>query len=239
MSRTRLPALKPVTRFPRDRWMVAYADMITLLFACFVSLYATRLTFIAPTTEARAGRLPGADLSRTDGGRVPLPATGAGVDAGLWQALQHVVARAADLGALELSADTRGVVISLPEAGSFPVGNADMSPAAERVILDLASVLRSVPNAVRIEGHTDDVPVHTASFTSNWDLSTARATRVVQFFIARGGLVPLRLSAAGYGEFRPRTSNDSPEGRARNRRVDIVILSPATESAQEPSIRPR
>ena len=79
-------------------------------------------------------------------------------------------------------------------------------------------------NQIRIEGHTDDVPIHSARFASNWELSTARATAVVQWLIEREGMTPSRLSAAGYGEFHPRVPNDSTEARARNRRVDVVIL---------------
>ena len=87
----------------------------------------------------------------------------------------------------------------------------------------LAGSLRKLPDAVLIEGHTDDVPIHTVRFASNWELSTARATAVVQWLIERGGVEALRLSAAGYGEFHPRVPNESAQARARNRRVDVVI----------------
>jgi chemotaxis protein MotB len=106
-------------------------------------------------------------------------------------------------------------------------------------MLDLAAQLRTVPNVIRVEGHTDDVPIHTPQFNSNWELSTARATTVVQFLIDAGRLDPTRLSAAGYAEYRPRLPNDSPESRARNRRVDIVVLDPATAGREEPQEAPQ
>jgi chemotaxis protein MotB len=93
--------------------------------------------------------------------------------------------------------------------------------------------LNRFPNAVRVEGHTDDVPIHNLRFQSNWDLSAARASRVVEFLIARG-LTPVRLSATGYGEFHPRVPNASRDARASNRRIDLVILNAATTTAEEP-----
>ncbi len=86
---------------------------------------------------------------------------------------------------------------------------------------------------MRVEGHTDDVPIHTARFASNWELSTARATIVVAYFV-ESGVWPTRLSAAGYAEFHPRQPNDSDASRARNRRVDVVVLNPGTVEREEP-----
>ncbi len=96
-------------------------------------------------------------------------------------------------------------------------------------------VLTTLPNAVRVEGHTDDTPIKTTRFASNWDLSTARATRVVAYFIVNTGIAPNRLSAAGYSEYHPRAVNSTVDGRARNRRVDIVILNASTATAEEPA----
>jgi chemotaxis protein MotB len=125
-----------------------------------------------------------------------------------------------------LSSSDRGLVISVPEAGSFPAGQADLSAAARLVMLTLAADLRDRPNAIRVEGHTDDVPIRTARYRSNWELSTARATSVVQFLIEEGQFSPDRLVAAGYSQYRPKVPNDSPDSRARNRRVDLVVLQP-------------
>jgi chemotaxis protein MotB len=101
-------------------------------------------------------------------------------------------------------------------------------------MMKVADTVRDLPNVIRVEGHTDDVPIHTTQFASNWELSTARATRVVQLLIEQGGLPADRLSAAGYGEYHPRVGNDSAANRARNRRVDIVIVDALTAEREEP-----
>ncbi|MEZ5284168.1 MAG: OmpA family protein [Vicinamibacterales bacterium] len=141
----------------------------------------------------------------------------------------------ADLAAsrLELTEDRRGLVLAIPEAYAFETGRADLSGGAASLMGRVAGVLKTLPNAVRVEGHTDNTPIHTARFTSNWDLSTARATEVVAFFVG-AGLSPDRLQAAGYSEYHPRAGNDTADGRARNRRVDIVILNEATRASEEP-----
>lgn len=140
---------------------------------------------------------------------------------------------------LRLTSDRRGLVLSIPEAGAFPVGSDDISIAAHDLIARIARALRHLPNAVRVEGHTDGTPIRTPRFASNWDLSTARATSVVRFLIERGGIAPERLSAAGYAEFHPIADNDDLASRFRNRRVDIVILNGATQSAEEPATERR
>ena len=137
-------------------------------------------------------------------------------------------------GQVGLEVDPRGLVVSIREAGTFGVGSADLSDAARSVLGEVADALADVDHPVRIEGHTDDVPIRTAKYKSNWELSTARATNVVSFFVEDRGLPPSRFSAAGYGEFRPRAANTTGANRAANRRVDIVILNDATRSAEEP-----
>lgn len=190
-----------------DRWLFGYADVVTLLFACFAALYAAQVS----ATKAAA---PNPSLQHR-----PAP--------DLTPALQSIVSRHADVR-LELSPNASGLVISVPETGSFAAGRADLSPAAERVLTDLAATLRTQPHLLRIEGHSDDVPIRNAVFESNWSLSSARATRVVRLLIEQGGIAPERLSAAAYAEYRPKVANDSPSARARNRRVDIVVVGAGT-----------
>jgi chemotaxis protein MotB len=96
----------------------------------------------------------------------------------------------------------------------------------------LAAVLKQRPENLRIEGHTDNIPIHTARFASNWELSTTRATELIQLLILKYGIPPSHLSAAGYGEFHPVASNDSADGRAQNRRLDVVILAPFQPETQ-------
>jgi chemotaxis protein MotB len=139
-----------------------------------------------------------------------------------------------EAGQIQLVDDRRGLVVEVPEAGAFDVGSERLSGYAELVMRRVAGAVADLPNALRVEGHTDDTPIRTARFGSNWELSTARATRVVEFFIRSGNLAADRLSAAGYSQYRPRAANDTAVGRARNRRVDIVILNAATERAEEP-----
>jgi chemotaxis protein MotB len=239
MTRRRVISVSPhALRASGDRWLFGYADIVTLLFACFASLYAAKLAAPvtadaalkadAPTASAPAVVAPGATATP------PAPIVAAPPEPSpLERALESVLGRDGNLPGVEVATSVRGLVISLPEAGSFPAGRAELSDAARSVMLDMADQLRPLPNQIRVEGHTDDVPIHTAQFGSNWELSTARATTVVQFLIEAGGVDASRLAAAGYAEYRPRLPNDSPDHRARNRRVDIVILDPSA-AGQEP-----
>jgi chemotaxis protein MotB len=118
-----------------------------------------------------------------------------------------------------------GFVISLRELGFFDSGDAKLLPGAEDKIKSIAAVLLRYGLDMRVEGHSDDVPIHNATFSSNWDLSTARAMAVAMMLIKESGVDPKRMSIAGYGEYHPVASNDTPEGRRANRRVDIVIVS--------------
>ena len=119
-----------------------------------------------------------------------------------------------------------GLVVSLKEMGFFDSGSASIRPESLGAITRLAAVLKVRPEDMRIEGHTDNVPIHTPRFASNWELSTSRATELIQLLIIRYGLLPGHLSAAGYSEFHPVATNDTAAGRAQNRRLDIVILTP-------------
>jgi chemotaxis protein MotB len=138
-------------------------------------------------------------------------------------------------GTVEIGVDARGLVVSIREAGSFASGSAELSDSVRTLLADVAAPLSELPHPVRIEGHTDDTPIRTSRFRSNWELSTARATQVIAYLQNDMGLAATRLSAAGYGEFHPRVPNTSPESRAENRRVDLIILNPATSAAEEPT----
>jgi chemotaxis protein MotB len=219
---------------------VSYADLVTLLLAFFTTLYAAssvdarklaplssslQTAFDAPAAAADAVvegdaqgdimLVPPVDiLPRQDA----MEALRRKLDAALEDA---IAARRVDV-----TQDARGLVVSMPDDAAFPIGSNDVSPAALDLIGRVAATVRELPNPVRIEGHTDDVPIRTPRYSSNWELSTARASSVVAHLITNVGIEPGRLSAAGYGEFHPRAANDSPVNRARNRRIDIVILEP-------------
>ena len=112
----------------------------------------------------------------------------------------------------------------------FPSGAGEFAPAAEPVLDRLAEVLKPFPNPIRVEGHTDDKPIRTAAFPSNWELSAARAASVVHQFM-RQGVDPLRLEIVGFGEFHPRQSNDTSDGRNANRRVVVLVLEEVSPGA--------
>lgn len=237
-----------------ERWLVSYADFITLLFAFFTMMYAmstvdaqkfrTLAHAMQAAFEARmpagAGRAGEGDPAQPNDGANGLLPAGAGFspDAGDTMAVleRDITARLGEAIALKqvtLQRDERGLVISIREAGSFQTGRADLSPDAVEVLNQIGSAVVSATNHLRVEGHTDDVPIRTERFASNWELSTTRATNVIAHLVATG-VAPRRLSAAGYGEFHPLVSNDSDADRATNRRVDIIILSEATAKREEP-----
>jgi chemotaxis protein MotB len=243
------PAANPhLVRASGDRWLFGYADVVTLLLACFASLYASTL---APATSAVAAgpasavetdattpagpttttaRAEDAFVDTPAGDAQPAtpaaPATIEPTSDSLEEDLRALFDAGAVPRGVELSATDRGLVLSVPEAGSFPAGQAELSAEARLMMRSLAAGLQDGRHLIRVEGHTDDVPVRGGRYRSNWELSTARATTVVEFLIEEGRLDPGRLSAAGYAEYHPRLDNGSPANRARNRRVDIVIFEP-------------
>jgi len=132
---------------------------------------------------------------------------------------------------IALRREPDGLVISLREVGFFESGSALMKSTSQAAFDRIAGMLRQRDCRLRIEGHTDNVPIHTAQFPSNWELSTSRATEIVRLLIVRNGFGPNRLSAAGYAEYHPLATNLTAEGRGTNRRVDIVILGHALPEA--------
>lgn len=230
-----------------DRWLVSYADFVTLLFAFFVVLYAT-----AQVDKQKALRLSDAirsafqELGVFENGTpiavsaaVPSVAqtppslqSSSAADATLRQPdlnairreLERALAPEIRQNDVALHMDTDGLVVSLREMGFFDSGSASIKAGAENAFGRVAGILREHGCFVRIEGHTDDVPIHTIQFASNWELSTARATTLVKSLIEQYGISADHLSAAGYAEFHPVASNDSARGRQLNRRVDVVIL---------------
>jgi chemotaxis protein MotB len=145
--------------------------------------------------------------------------------------LQPEIARRA----VALHRETEGLVISLREFGFFDSGSPTLKPSAMPALDRIASILAVRTYRLRLEGHTDNVPIHTSQMASNWELSTARATELVRLLIQHYGFAPERLSAAGYAEYHPIADNSTPQGRAQNRRVDIVILIEPNRRAASPA----
>lgn len=224
--------MTPRPSVSRDRWLVSYADFMTLLCAFFTTLYASALVG-AP--QAQTPPAPAVEVQVQVAPAVVPPPVIDPLDA-LRARLADALADEVAAGRLQLVDDRRGLVVEVPEAVAFAPGQADLSPAARQTMTRIGAAIADLPNAVRVEGHTDDVPIRTARFASNFELSTARATEVVALFVGDAAIAADRLSAAGYGEHRPRADNTTPDGRTRNRRVDIVILNLATEAAEEPAL---
>ncbi|MEW6320986.1 MAG: flagellar motor protein MotB [Acidobacteriota bacterium] len=231
-----------------ERWLVSYADFITLLFAFFTMMYAMSTVDAQKFRQVVRGMQVAFESQAFRDGRAavfdPEALAGPGDGEGpaqqnelddLQREMTERLSVAIGLNQVAVERDARGLVVSIREAGAFGVGSADLSAAAVGVLDQIGDVLASTGHAIRIEGHTDDVPINTARFQSNWELSTARATNVISFLAARRQLSARRMSAAGYAEFHPRVPNDSDANRARNRRVDIVVLDPAVARAEEPA----
>ena len=246
-----------------ERWLVSYADFITLLFAFFVVMYSTaqvdqrkvgRLALAIQVAFQELGVFPDSNTKVPLNITEPMPfdtvqaienakhnaelghisshpldelsasaeeANLTTLQAELQQALQHEI----KMHTVSLHRETEGLVISLREFGFFDSGSATLRPSALPAIDRIASILSIRTCRLRIEGHTDNVPIHTPQMASNWELSTARATELVRLLIVRYGFSPQRLSAAGYAEYHPISSNETAAGRAQNRRVDLVVLS--------------
>jgi len=248
-----------------ERWLVSYADFITLLFAFFVVLYSSsqvdkrKIGQLAMAIQVAFQRMAVFDNSNT---KVPLSTTepmpfqdvqavenvnrtqdmqrfiqpengelsGSVMPAELNDIkgeLEKALAPEIKRHVLELTPRHEGLVITLRELGFFESGSATLRRSSMDAIDRLAKVLGKRRESLRIEGHTDNVPIHRGQFASNWELSTARATELVKVFILTYKFSTDRLAAAGYAEYHPVDSNDTAEGRAHNRRVDIVVLNPA------------
>jgi len=242
-----------------ERWLVSYADFITLLFAFFVVLYASAQVDnkkIAQVSAAIEGGFQ--QLGAFSGGAVLLPSpaqkpgavpppsnvvdlahgTGAGgysPDVNLLRKqLEEALGEEIKKHEIEMRVTPEGLVVSLREVGFFNSGDAILLVDGQNTLTRIAGILNEKGFHIRVEGHTDNIPIHTSRFRSNWELSTARATEVVSLLIERHGFDPEQVSAAGYSQYRPIASNDTEDGRKSNRRVDLVVVAKATKTPAEP-----
>lgn len=249
-----------------ERWLVSYADFITLLFAFFVVMFSSSQVdkrkvgqialavqvafqqmgiFNSSNTQASLSTSEPMPFSKVqmvenavrteDLGRIvsvpkgaPAPLPGAVNPNKIQQDLEKVLAPELKRQEVGIKTTHDGLVISLREIGFFDSGSATLKPEAEPAVAKIAVILQERTEFIRIEGNTDDIPIHNGLFRSNWDLAAARATELVDLFISRYGITPSRLSVAGYAEFHPVAPNDTADGRAKNRRVDIVVLDQRT-----------
>jgi chemotaxis protein MotB len=223
-----------------ERWLISYADFITLLFAFFVVMFAS-----SQADQAKARRVSEAVKAAFDGPPAT-PATAAAKPSsnarGLplpslepaLRLLAHELEPEIRAGKMQVRMERRGLIISLSQAAFFPSGEDAIDPTTFGSLEKVAATVRALPNPVRAEGHTDSVPIHTARFRSNWDLSAARAIAVMELLRDRWGIPADRLAVTGYADTSPIDSNQSDTGRARNRRVDIVILNSSGAMAEPP-----
>jgi chemotaxis protein MotB len=255
---------KPEDHSSHERWLVSYADFITLLFAFFVVLYASsqvdkrkvgKLALSIQVAFQELGvfetsntKIPLSDSEAVPFSQVqvvenaerttnferfvqpmkgtPSPKASPAPLKEIQSQLEKVLAPEISKHVVEVKTRRDGLVVSLREVGFYESGFSGLRPSARDAIDRLAAILKPRAEALRIEGHTDNIPIHNAHFASNWELSTARASDLIKELIDRYHFEPQRLSAAGYAEFHPVAPNTTEENRARNRRVDIVILNP-------------
>src|SRR5271156_493674 len=235
-------------RANHERWLISYADFMTLMFALFVVLFASShhdkksiqsVSKAVRTGFQEMGAFSSSD-SAADNSRILGPtSTGearpstvpanAGIDMiELQRKLHKALGKEIERQEVVLRVTPEGFVISLHELGFFDSGEARLMPGAGDKIRRIAEVLMQYGLDMRVEGHTDNIPIHNAQFASNWDLSTARAMAVAMMLLNESSVDPRRMSIAGYAEYHPAASNDTPEGRRANRRVDIVVVSTST-----------
>ena len=256
MARKREPEKAP----NHERWLVSYGDLLTLLFAVFVVMYAMgqsdkkKAEEVSQSIQSAFGMVqvgsggkpvviksgainivpdmktpPASSVQKHTAGTKTRPYA-SNTDFGtIKSAIDAYLVKTGTSGKVGVEITHRGIVVSLKEAGFFDSGSARLKKESVETLAAIADTLNQYANIFRIEGHTDNIPIMSSEFRSNWELSTIRATNVVHFLTENAEFAPESLSAVGYGEFRPISDNASNEGRARNRRVDIVLLAAEAE----------
>jgi chemotaxis protein MotB len=251
--------LKPRPHPPsenHDRWLVSYADFITLLFAFFVVMFASsqtdkgRAKQVSQAVEKAfkeghsfgmnpaVAKILGGTVGDTGQGNAMMKGPGGAQKGEAPNADPNVVELLPSLkrlnkeleedikaGKLEMRLEPRGLVISLRQSAFFPSGEDVIDPATLPTVKKVAEVIRAVPNSIQLEGHTDAQPIHTSRFHSNWELSCARGIAVLEILCQNFDIPRTRFSVVGRADTLPMDSNDTPAGRARNRRVDVVIVN--------------
>lgn len=239
-----------------DRWLISYADFITLLFAFFVVMYAVsavnegKYRILANALGDAFGKTPEGDVPVPQLPTATLPPDVRQRTLKQQQALEeqaHMTEVASSLidvmaplvkeGKVRVTQSRRGVSIEMDANVLFEPGRAELEPKSLEVLRAVAGTLKNEPFNLEITGHTDDVPIRNSIFASNWELSAVRATSVVRL-LADNGIAPERLLAIGREASKPLASNDTAEGRARNRRVELMILSGLPDTIEEIPVRP-
>ncbi|MCS7215037.1 MAG: OmpA family protein [Thermodesulfovibrio sp.] len=196
------------------RWLISYSDFLTLLFTFFVALYA----------------LSTMDITKAEKMTISLRKVFKVIDEPILFEDDRNKAIIEDLrkifnniSGVTIKSDARGITITLPDSLLFSSGSAELKSESIETLIKLSDKLKEIPGKIAIEGHTDNVPIRSSTYKSNWELSSARASSVLHFLLQQG-LSPDRFLIAGYGEYRPIASNETAEGRTKNRRVELIIL---------------
>lgn len=225
-----------------ERWLLTYSDLITLLMIFFVVMYAMsnvdsqKYSQLSNSLSGTFSGSPyvigdggtGNSTPNTDGELIPSENDTSEVKSKTEQIKKEIemYLETNNLkNEVNMKIEPRGLVISLKENAFFESGKADVLPAYEQNILEISKILEQLGNDILVEGHTDNLPIHNSIFESNWELAAMRAINVIDCLVSKGHLNPTKLSAISYGEYRPIASNDTADGRAQNRRIDIVLLS--------------
>ncbi|MFY9499310.1 MAG: OmpA family protein [Tepidanaerobacter sp.] len=225
-------------------WMTTYGDLITQILIFFVLLFSfsnvdrDKFTAAMLSLQGSLGIIDGGmtlqegDLmEQGEIGEIMISVQEQREFELLHERVEEIISED-DLNGIQVNLDERGLVIRFVEGVLFDSGKADIKNEARAILDKIAPLLIDTHRHIRIEGHTDNLPINTREFPSNWELSTARAVNVVKYFIEKHNFSPYILSAAGYGEYRPIAPNDSDKNRALNRRVDIIILKSTSESTE-------
>lgn len=230
-----------------NRWVISYADFVTMLLALFMVMFATnsmgatkikdvnksiQKVFASPVTNKNITVNENVkNIEIKEEAQSPLENTGKTVlDGGDGildsQQLKEQIEKDFNTNtSIKIIKSDRGVVIRLDDTMLFDPGSAIIKPQAITTLEKISQTLDKFKNPIVIEGHTDSMPIRNDRYPSNWELSTARATNIIKYLTDRYKFPPSRLSAVGYGEYMPVAENNTPQGRAKNRRVDIIVLS--------------
>lgn len=224
----------------KERWLLTYSDMITLLMVFFIVLYAIS------NVDARKYQSLAESLSDVFTGQKAIlsdpsrnivnikPSPSEDEFSEMEKQLRDIIADLGLVSKVKISYESEGIVLSFQDTVLFDLGSADLTPEAVNIVGKVTEILARAPLRIRVEGNTCDLPIRTARFPSNWELSVARATSVVRMMINNPKMEPGRISIVGHGEYRPVAPNDSEENRQLNRRVDIVILRGNSPAAEQP-----
>ncbi len=246
-----------------EAWLLPYSDLMTLLLAVFIVLFAVSKIDAEKAqqiSEQFAGTMM--DKSYAAGVASGAGSSEAGASTGGPLNIETQSELESFMGEYELKKletlkaeldtklhnqgmdqsvstmiDMRGLVIRLNNAIFFDSGSAEIKKQSEDTLVEVAGFLNTIDNYIRVEGHTDNVPIRRSNYPSNWELSTARAVNVVKIFINKCNFSPDKLIAVGYGEFKPVADNDTPEGRAKNRRIDVIVLSSKYDNLEEQLVK--